>query len=171
MSINPTRLLRLRGDAQSAKGFSLIELVISLAILGVLAAVAVPSLQLVDQRERERELHVVLRELRSGIDAYKRAVEQGSIQAKPGESGYPKSLADLVDGVEDKRSPTPKKLYFLRRIPRDPFAPTTIKDATSTWGLRSYASPSYDPKEGEDVFDVYSTSAKVGLNGIALRQW
>jgi len=155
-------------------GFSLIELIVALAILGVLAAAAAPSLQLMEQRERERELRIALRELRGAIDAYKRATEEGRIVLKAGDSGYPKTLQELVDGVEDKRSPTPKKLYFLRRIPRDPMSVDragATTDTSAAWGLRAYASAPDSPGEGEDVFDVFSRSPKVGLNGVAYREW
>jgi general secretion pathway protein G len=153
-------------------GFSLVELIVALAILGVLAAAAVPSLQLAEQRERERELRTALREMRAAIDAYKRAADDGRIALKAGESGYPKNLQELVDGVDDKRSPTPKKLYFLRRIPHDPLSfDSAGSNIASAWGIRAYTSAADSPSDGEDVFDVFSRSTKVGLNGIAYREW
>ena len=153
-------------------GFSLIELMAVLAILAVLAAAAFPVAKLAAQHSREQELRQNLRQLREGIDAYKRAADEGRIARKAGESGYPKTVEDLVNGVEDLRDPntTKAKIYFLRRIPRDPMAPPGVAAAQS-WGKRSYASPPDDPREGEDVFDVFSRSEAMGLNGISYRQW
>jgi general secretion pathway protein G len=131
----------------------------------------VPMAQLAVQRQREHELRVALADIRAALDAYKRASEQGRIVMKLGESGYPKSLDQLVDGVDDQRSPTRQKLYFLRRLPPDPMAADIGSKAAETWGLRSYASPPDEPSEGDDVFDVYSLSDKRGLNGVPYRKW
>ena len=151
-------------------GFTFIELMVTLAIMAVLVMVATPMARLSIQRDRERELRVALTEIRDALDAYKRASDQGRIQMRSGESGFPGSLTQLVEGVEDQRSPNRRKLYFLRRLPRDPMADPSMAPE-ETWGLRSYASPPDDPSEGEDVFDVYSKSEKIGLNGVPYREW
>jgi general secretion pathway protein G len=150
-------------------GFSLIELMVVMAVLGVLAAAAMPMAELVRQRERERELRQALWEIRGSIDAYKRAREEGQIARGGPESGYPPSLQSLVEGVP-RTSAGGASMYFLRRMPRDPFAPADLP-AAQTWGLRSYESPPDRPRPGADVYDVYSTSERVGLNGVPLRQW
>ncbi|MGE5384652.1 MAG: prepilin-type N-terminal cleavage/methylation domain-containing protein [Betaproteobacteria bacterium] len=158
------------GTRRSGRGFTLIEMLVALAILALLASVAVPFADIAIQRKKEDELRYNLRVIRDAIDDYHHAVEDGRIQKTVSGSGYPRNLQLLVDGVEDMKSPQKKKIYFLRRIPRDPFAPAEEK-AEASWGKRSYASSADEPREGDDVYDVYSTSDKVGLNGIPYRQW
>jgi general secretion pathway protein G len=155
-----------------ARGFTLVELVITVAIVSLLATAVVPSAQLVFQRERERELRASLRTLRAALDAYKLAADSGRIRKKLDQSGYPPDLRSLVDGVEDAGSAKEGvKIYFLRRLPRDPFWPDAATPAADTWGLRSYASPPDDPKPGDDVYDVYSRSTRTGLNGVPYHDW
>ena len=153
-----------------ARGFTLIELVITVAIVGVLASVALPLTEVAVTRVKETELRRALRDLRDAIDAYKQAGDEGRIQRSLGETGYPKTLAVLVEGMKDMRSPKGEMIYFLRRVPRDPFADTALESA-DTWGKRSYASPPDDPREGDDVYDVFSRSSRVGLNGLGYRDW
>jgi len=152
------------------KGFTLIELVITVAIVAILASIALPLNELVAQRAKEQDLRRSLREIREAIDAYKDASDEGRINKRPGDSGYPKRLQDLVEGTEDQKSPKKDKIYFLRRIPRDPFAEAGAPPETS-WGLRSYESSAAEPRPGKDVYDVYSLSAQKGLNGVAYREW
>jgi general secretion pathway protein G len=151
-------------------GFTLIELVITVAIVAILASAVVPLTELAIQRGKEQELHSALRQIREAIDAYKQAADEGRIEKKADASGYPPALAVLVKGVEDIKKPDKPKIYFLRRLPRDPFAADNVK-AENTWGLRAYASPPDDPREGEDVFDVYSVADGVGLNGVPYKEW
>ena len=163
----------MRGSASLAaqRGFTLIELMITLAIMATLAAVAVPMVQVAVQREREHQLRAALLEIREAIDAYKRAADNGSIKLNIGDSGFPKKLEELVDGVPDQRNPRKQNIYFLRRLPRDPFAPSSISSPAATWNKRAYTAPPDNPTEGEDVFDVFSRSGKIGLNGIPLKTW
>ncbi len=152
------------------KGFTLIELVITVAIVAVLASVAMPLNELVVQRGKEQDLRRALRELRDGIDAYKQASDEGRIVKRAGESGYPRRLEDLAAGVEDQKNPKKERIYFLRRIPRDPLAPEALA-AAETWGKRSYASPPEEPHDGDDVFDVFSLSSASGINGRPYKEW
>jgi general secretion pathway protein G len=152
-------------------GFTLIELLVTLAIMAMLATIVVPSAQVMLQRQREQELRLALRELRGAIDAYRQAVTEGHVLRKIDETGYPKSLAQLVEGVEDASNPKHAKLYFLRRIPRDPFCRAPAMSNEECWGLRSYASEANDPQPGSDVYDVHSLSTGTGLNGQPYRTW
>ncbi|MBI4293733.1 MAG: type II secretion system protein [Betaproteobacteria bacterium] len=156
---------------KSSKGFTLIELAMTVAIVGLLAGIAVPTAELVVQRNKEQDLRLALRDIRKGIDAYKQAYEDGRMIKTVGESGYPPSLRVLVEGVLDAKSAEKAKIYFLRRIPRDPLSAETDIPPEQTWGLRSYASDPDSPAEGRDVFDVYSKSAGVALNGVPYREW
>ncbi|HEX9395310.1 MAG TPA: type II secretion system protein [Burkholderiales bacterium] len=155
----------------TARGFTLVELVITVAIIALLATAALPAADLASRRVKEQELTRALRQVRDAIDAYKQAADEGRIAKNVGESGYPKRLEDLVAGVDDRKSTRREKIYFLRRIPRDPFNAEAELAPPATWGKRSYASPPDDPKEGDDVFDVYSLSGATGLNGRPYREW
>jgi len=153
------------------RGFTLIELVITVAIVALLASVALPVTELAVQRTKEQELRRTLRQIREAIDAYKQASDEGRVKKSVGDSGYPKKLEELVEGLEDQKSPKKDKIYFLRRIPRDPLATDPTLSNASTWGKRSYASPPDDPREGEDVFDVFSVAQGKGINGQPYREW
>ena len=154
------------------RGFTIIELVITVGIISLLATAVVPSAQLLYQRERESDLRASLRTIRAAIDAYKHASATGRIKKELDKSGYPPDLQSLVDGVDDAGSAKEgAKIYFLRRLPRDPFWPDATMPAADTWGLRSYASPPDDPQPGADVYDVYSRSSRSGLNGVPYRDW
>src|SRR6476646_508471 len=135
-----------------ARGFTLIELVITLAIIGLLATAAMPLAQLVAQREKEADLRTALRDIRTALDAYRQAAQTGHIKQELGATGYPPDLKSLYTGVPDEGREDKTNLYFLRRIPRDPFFPDESVAGEDTWGLRSYQSPPDDPQPGEDVF-------------------
>lgn len=154
-----------------APGFTLIELMVTLAIVAVLSTLALPLAQIALQRQKEQELRVALRDIRSALDEYKRASGEGRVASALDGSGFPATLAQLVDGVNDQRSARPRKIFFLRRIPRDPFHDNTTVPDAQTWALRSYQSEPDKPAPGEDVYDVVSKSEQVGLNGIAYNRW
>lgn len=152
-------------------GFTLIELVITVAILGILALMTTPLLQITAQRHKETELRTALRQIRQAIDAYHQAVLEKRIESPADASGYPPDLESLVKGVPDATSPEGVKIYFLRRLPRDPMNPDSRLSPDESWGLRSYASPADAPYPGDDVYDVYSLSEEVGLNGVPYREY
>ena len=163
---------RWGGGRRPVRGFTIIELVITLAIMALLATAVLPSAQLMYQRERESQLRDALRTIRNGIDAYTKASDTGRIKKDADKSGYPPDLQTLVDGVDDARNPKEgTKIYFLRSIPRDPLWPDMKTPAAETWGLRAYASPPDAPEPGDDVYDVHTMSTKTGLNGVPYSDW
>lgn len=158
------------------RGFSLIELIVTLAIVAILASIAMPLVSVTAQRSKESELRNDLRKIREAIDAYKKASDEGRIKKMADESGYPPSLEILVEGTEDLKDPNKQKLKFLRRIPLDPMGPQQQADSLSivqakNWGLRSYESSPSQPVAGKDVYDVYSLSPLTGTNGVPYAQW
>lgn len=156
---------------QPGRGFTLIELLVTLAILALLGTLVLPVAEVTVQRRDEQELRRALREIRQGLDAFKKAGDDGRVTRAADASGYPERLELLVEGVPDLRSPKQAKIFFLRRLPRDPFNPDPELSDAATWGKRSYASEADEPKEGDDVYDVYSTSERTGLNGIPYNKW
>lgn len=156
---------------RAAGGFTLIELVVTVAIVAILAAGLLPLGELALTRGREMELRAALRQIRGALDEYRKAAQDGRVKKEATASGFPPTLADLVNGVPDQKSTEGAKVYFLRRLPRDPFFPDETTPAEETWGLRAYESPPEDPRPGKDVFDVYSLSDRTGLNGVPYRKW
>lgn len=154
-----------------SRGFTLVELIVAVAIVGILAWMAVPLLEVTQQRQKEAELRLALRQIRQAIDAYQQAALDKRIEIAADASGYPARLELLVAGVPDISLPDHRPIYFLRRLPRDPFAVDAHEPAAETWGKRSYASSPDQPQAGDDVFDVFSRSDRRGLNGINYREW
>jgi len=152
-------------------GFTIVELLVTVVIVSILASAVLPMAELARQRAKEHELRQALMQIRGALDAYKQASDDGRIARQPGESGYPRSLDDLVKGVVDVKDPAGAKRYFLRRLPRDPTFPDAAVAPALTWGKRSYASSAEAPKEGADVYDVHSLTQGAGMNGIPFRNW
>jgi general secretion pathway protein G len=143
-------------------GLTLVELIVTVAILGLLASAAVPLARWNIKREKERELRSDLWEMRHAIDAYKDAAEKGGIQTKVDSDNYPPDLDTLVKGVDIKG----KKVRFLRRIPVDPMT------GKAEWGLHSEQDdPNSDSYGGQSVYDVYSKSQGTALNGTKYADW
>lgn len=149
-------------------GFTLIEMLVVLAIMGVLSTLVFPLAEMTVQRDRERELKKALWDIREAIDDYKQATATGVVPYQPDkEAGYPPNLRVLVDGVSTKQG---GHVRWLRRLPRDPFADARLP-AEQTWGLRSYYSSADKPEPGADVYDVYSRAMGTGMNGVPLKEW
>ncbi|HEY6488183.1 MAG: type II secretion system protein [Terracidiphilus sp.] len=149
---------RKRGE----RGLTLVELIVTVAILGILASAAVPVARFKVKRDRERELHRDLWEMRDAIDHYKDAADRGAFQTKVDSQNYPPDLDTLVNGVDVQG----KKVRFLRRIPADPMTGKT------DWGMRSMQDdPTSDSFGGQSVFDVYSKSQGTALDGTKYADW
>jgi general secretion pathway protein G len=167
------------GRSPPAHGFTLIELVITLAIVGLVAMVALPLYEVTTTRVKETELRQALRTIRNGLDAYKAATDSGMLAKQAGESGYPPSLEVLTQVLElaNKRDfglnagEASQRMVILRQLPRDPFFPNPQVPAAQTWNTRAYASRADDPQPGADVFDVSSMSTRIGLDGTPYSNW
>lgn len=156
---------------RAQKGFTLIEMMVTLAILATLAAAALPVAGKFAQRKKEEELNLALRQIREAIDAYNVLALAGRVAKSADELGYPKELKVLDKGVTDISSPNKKSIYLLRRIPRDPFCECEGKSNEETWKVRSSTSEPGDFSGGKDVYDISSSSTLIGLNGIPYAKW
>lgn len=151
----------LRGSGRE-RGLTLVELIVTAAILGILAMAAIPVARFEVQRQKERELRSDLWTMRNAIDKYKDAADKGAFQTKVDSQGYPPDLDTLVKGVDVQG----KKVRFLRKIPTDPMTGNT------DWGMRSMQDdPDSDSYGGQSVFDVYSKSTGTALDGTKYSDW
>ena len=152
----------IRVGSARERGLTLVELMVTVAILAILASVAVPIARFKVKRENERVLRRYLWEMRDAIDHYKDAADKGAIQTKIDSQNYPPDLETLVKGVDVQG----KKLRFLRKIPVDPMT------GRAEWGLRSMQDdPTSDSYGGQSVFDVYSKSQGTALDGTKYSSW
>lgn len=156
--------------SNKGRGFTLIEMVVVVLMVSILASAAMPLMAMSKKRSQEADLRQALRTIRGALDDYKKAWDQGRIEHLADQSGYPPNLDVLVSGVADVSALKTSRIYFLRRLPRDPFADPQLP-AAATWGVRSYSSPADQPAEGADVFDVYPKAGGVGLDGTPYRRW
>ncbi len=144
------------------RGFTLVELIVAIAVIAILAGAAIPIARNVIKRQKERELRHDLWEIRDAIDRYKDAADRGAFQVKLGSEGYPPDLESLVKGIDANG----KKLKFLRRIPVDPMTNST------EWGMRSMQDdPDSTSWGGQNVFDVFTKSEGTALDGTKYQQW
>ena len=156
----------MKNHLQSNSGLTLIELIAAMAILSILAAGIVPLSKMTYKRSKEIELRHNLRVIRNAIDHYKRLVDEKKITVPVASSGYPERIEMLVEGVEIKSGPIPKRVKFLRRIPKDPMT------EDGEWGLRSYSdSPDSEIWGGQDVYDVYSKSESQAIDKTYYKEW
>jgi general secretion pathway protein G len=154
---------------RDSRGFTFVEIIVVTAIVMILAAAVVPMAQVMAQRQREAELHVALRDMRTAIDKFKDAVDQGlipSTELDPANEGYPKDLELLVNGVQVANDASGRKLKFLRRVPMDPMTRST------EWGKRSYQDrPDATTWGGQNVYQIYTTSEGTALDGTKYKDW
>ena len=160
----------LRKLRKKTRGFTLIEMLVTLAIVAVLAAAALPLAKIAVKRQKEIELQRCERMMREAIDLYKQMADEKKITVEDETEGYPPDLETLVDGVEVKETSEGTESVrlhkFLRRIPKDPMTNST------DWGLRSYQdAPDTNVWGGENVYDVYTKSPGIALDGSKYREW
>lgn len=163
-----------------ARGFTLIEMLVTVVLVGIVSMTALPMIEVFSVKQREHELRQALRTIRSALDAYKAASDTGLLPKAAGDSGYPASLELLVVGVDTAKpaapgapgsAAAPQRIVFLRQLPRDPFHPDPNVPAAQTWNTRAYASRPDEPQSGADVFDVSSKSQRSALDGTTYARW
>jgi general secretion pathway protein G len=156
------------------RGLTLIELLVTLAILSILAAAALPYAELTVRRDRELELRHSLREVRTAVDSFHEDWLAGRIthtDDTASADGYPRTLQVLVEGADTGRAAGGKRRY-LRRIPRDPFAASATLDRASQWVIRGYQDePDAQTWNGKDVYDVHSASTETAIDGTSYKDW
>lgn len=155
-------------------GLSLVELIVTLSILSILAALILPSAQLMSKRNKEIELRRDLRIIRNAIDDYKKTYDKGVEDKKTiqslNKSGYPESFEKLVEG-HDFGGLLPEKKKFLRRVPCDPFNSDKEISCEKSWGVRSYTDKECSDKIGDDLYDVCSLSEETAIDGTKYKDW
>ena len=163
-------MIKNRRDPQLERGFTLIELTVTVALVGLLAWVTVPLFEITTTRVKEVELRSALRQIRSALDAYKAAADAGAISKSVTESGYPPSLELLTTGIETKNRLGVRHVVFLRQLPRDPFFPDQTTAPAKQWLTRPYGG-TFEDSRPDDIFDVASRSERIALNGTPYREW
>ncbi len=161
-SVRATQALHSRLQTTPDSGVTLVELIITVAIIAILAAAAIPIAKFQVKREKERELRRDLWEMRDAIDHYKDAAEKGGILTKADSFNYPPDLDTLVTGVDIQT----KKVKFLRKIPIDPMT------GHAEWSLRAMQDDAdADSWGGQNVFDVHTKSTQTALDGTKYNTW
>ena len=159
------------------RGFTFIELIITLALVGLVSMLALPLYEVTATRIKEAELRQALRTVRAALDTYKAATDSGALKREPGQSGYPPSLELLTQSLDLASKPdasgtlASQRMVILRQMPRDPFNTDFQLPPEQTWTTRAYASRADDPQPGDDVFDIASKSSAIGLNGTPYSSW
>ncbi|WP_454062216.1 type II secretion system protein [Candidatus Nitrospira salsa] len=166
------------------RGVTFLELLITLAIIFILASVALPITKVSTKRSQELELRQTLRTVRTALDTFRRdwardgdtllgplcVKNQLACKENTGQSGYPKSLEQLLrielTGAEAQVKGTHNIRRYLRRVPIDPLT------GKNEWILRCYQDEAdTDRWCGEDVFDLHTTSTKSALDKTKYRDW
>ena len=153
------------------RGFTLIEVIVTLLIVAILATGATPILELTIKRNKEIELKQTLRQIREAIDLYKKAFDEGKIKKTLDQSGYPPNLEILEEGVTNQKDPKGKRIKFIRKVPRDPMSSEPELKSVDTWAKRCYSSDVSFPTPGDDVYDVHSLSTKKAIDGTLYSSW